>query len=126
MLCRADQEWFATCTERLRKKPRRRHGTRRGSRASVAVCRQFASILERGRALKLWTQNTTMAVASSFDLTALARVLDDDDFDPALEERTRVTCSIFDEYERKPEGGINFISTEEIESQRYAALVFLD
>lgn len=93
------------------------------SRASAVCSGRSSSAFSR----RMWTQIThTMAVASSFDLTALARVLDDDDFDPALEERTRVTCSIFDEYERKPEGGINFISTEEIESQRYAAFVFFE
>jgi hypothetical protein len=59
--------------------------------------------------------------AMSLDLSTLSQALDAE-FDPELEEKTRVTVSIFDEYEHRSEGGLNYLLSSEIESQRYHML----
>lgn len=55
-------------------------------------------------------------MAVDLDLTSLK--ISDDDFDASLEEKTRFTYSVFDEYEVRSEGGLNYLPHHLIEEQR--------
>lgn len=62
-----------------------------------------------------------MAAIEDLDLTKLR--VSDENFDPAMEEKTRVTTSIFDVTEKRADGGVSFVDQKEIDAQRYVCFV---